>query len=305
MSTPGRADSEGTAPFVYQGETYSTWYRVVGDLGRGRRPLVTLHGGPGMSHDYMLPHARLHALYGVPVVFYDQLGAGRSTHLRDKPAAFWTPALFMDELDSLLAHLRVRGDFDLLGNSWGAMLAGQYAAARAPPGMKHVVIANGGAAMALWGAGTRRLVERLPRAAREAIERGEREARRDTEAYKAAMKVFQMKHICKVDPWPRELVASFAATEEDPTVYATMIGPSEFNVSGTLRTWSIVDDVWKITAPTLLINAYDDTAQDIGLMPFFEKVQQVKWVQFANSSHLPAFEEPERYFTILGQFLLN
>lgn len=222
MSTPGRADSEGTAPFVYQGETYSTWYRVVGDLGRGRRPLVTLHGGPGMSHDYMLPHARLHALYGVPVVFYDQLGAGRSTHLRDKPAAFWTPALFMDELDSLLAHLRVRGDFDLLGNSWGAMLAGQYAAARAPPGMKHVVIANGGAAMALWGAGTRRLVERLPRAAREAIERGEREARRDTEAYKAAMKVFQMKHICKVDPWPRELVASFAATEEDPTVYATM-----------------------------------------------------------------------------------
>lgn len=85
----------------------------------------------------------------------------------------------------------------------------------------------------------------------------------------------------------------------------TRIGPSEFNVSGTLRTWSIVDDVWKITAPTLLINAYDDTAQDIGLMPFFEKVQQVKWVQFANSSHLPAFEEPERYFTILGQFLLN
>ena len=136
--------SSGAAPFVYQGETYRTWYKVIGDPRSGRRPLVTLHGGPGMSHHYMLPHAQLHALYGVPVVFYDQIGIGRSTHLRDKPAGFWTTDLFMDELDNLLAHLGIRDDFDLLGNSWGAMLAGHYAAKRRPAGMKHVVIANGG-----------------------------------------------------------------------------------------------------------------------------------------------------------------
>lgn len=83
------------------------------------------------------------------------------------------------------------------------------------------------------------------------------------------------------------------------------IGPSEFNVSGTLKTWSIVDVAGQIAAPTLLINAHDDTAQDIGLMPFFQQIQQVKWVQFAYSSHLPAFEEPERYFEVVGQFLLD
>ena len=214
--------SSGSAPFVYQGETYSTWYKVVGDPKSGHRPLVTLHGGPGMSHHYMLPHAQLHALYGVPVVFYDQIGIGRSTHLRDKPAEFWTMDLFMDELDNMLDHLGIRDDFDLLGNSWGAMLAGHYAAHRRPVGMKHVIVANGGASMALWEVGTKQLLERLPRDAREAIERGEREGRRETEEYKAAMKVFQMKHICKVDPWPPELVTSFAATDEDPTVYATM-----------------------------------------------------------------------------------
>ena len=76
-------------------------------------------------------------------------------------------------------------------------------------------------------------------------------------------------------------------------------------MSGTLKTWSIVDVVGQITAPTLLINAYDDTAQDIGLVPFFQKVQRVKWVQFAYSSHLPAFEEPERYFEVVGQLLLD
>ncbi|KZT68064.1 proline-specific peptidase [Daedalea quercina L-15889] len=258
-----------------------------------------------MSHHYMLPHARLQMLYGMPVVFYDQIGIGRSTHLRDKPAEFWTMDLFMDELDNLLVHLGIQANFDLLGNSWGAMFAGHYAAVRHPAGMKHVVIANGGTSMALWETGMKQLLKRLPRDVREAIERGESEERRDTEDYKAAMKVFQMKHICKVDPWPQALVTSFAATDEDPTVYGTMIGPSEFNVSGTLRTWSIVDEVQNITASTLLINAYDDTAQDIGLMPFFLKVKQVKWVQLAHSSHLPAFEEPERYLEIIGRFLTD
>ncbi|KAH9837721.1 GMC oxidoreductase-domain-containing protein [Rhodofomes roseus] len=297
---------EGTAPFVYEGATHHTWYKVVGDLNHtstARRPLVILHGGPGMSHHYMLPHAQLHALFGIPVVFYDQLGIGRSTHLRDKPAGFWTMDLFMDELDNLLAHLGIHSNFDVLGNSWGAMFAGHYAAVRRPAGMKHFVIANGGASMALWEVGLKQLLKRLPDDVREAIERGEREGKRDTEEYNAAMKVFQMKHICKVDPWPEDLVTSFAATDEDPTVSSAMIGPSEFNVSGTLRTWGIVEEVQNITASTLLINAYDDTAQDVSLMPFFLKVKQVKWVQFAYSSHLPAFEEPARYFEVVGRFL--
>ncbi|KAH9921149.1 Alpha/Beta hydrolase protein [Fomitopsis serialis] len=306
MSSVSLDGMEGTARFPYQNETYTTWYKVVGDLpNSGHRPLVILHGGPGMSHHYMLPHGQLHALYGIPVVFYDQVGIGQSTHLRDKRAGFWTMELFMDELDNLLAHLGIQGDFDLLGNSWGAMLAGHYAAVRHPVGMKHAVIANGGASMKLWETGTKQLLKRLQDDVREVIERGEREGRRYTEEYKAAMHVFQMKHICTVDPWPQELVTSFAATDEDPTVYGIMIGPSEFNVSGTLKSWSIVDEVQNITASTLLINAYDDSAQDMALMPFFLKVKQVKWVQFAYSSHLPAFEEPERYFEVVGRFLTD
>ena len=76
--------------------------------------------------------------------------------------------------------------------------------------------------MALWETGTKLLLKRLPHDARDAIEQGEREGKRETEEYKAAMKVFQMKHICKVDPWPQELIMSFAAIDEDPTVYSTM-----------------------------------------------------------------------------------
>ena len=61
-------------------------------------------------------------LSSIPIIFYDQLGGGRSTHRPDAPKDFWTPELFMDELDNLLKHLHVQDDFDLLGHSWGGKI---------------------------------------------------------------------------------------------------------------------------------------------------------------------------------------
>ncbi|PCH43110.1 proline-specific peptidase [Wolfiporia cocos MD-104 SS10] len=298
-------ETTGTIPFTYGGETYQTWYKVVGDLKGGVRPLVVLHGGPGTPHHYMIPHGDLATLYNIPIIFYDQLGSGGSTHLPGKPPGFWTVDLFMDELANLLTHLGIEHDFDLLGNSWGAMLAGNFAAARRPEGLKHLVIANGGASMELWQIGTRALLGRLPPDVRDTIERHEKERTYESKEYKDAMHVFNMKHICKVDPWPQELLQSFAVMGDDPTVYRTMVGPSEFYVHGTLKTWSIVDQLQNIAASTLLINSHDDTAQDIALMPFFLKIPHVKWVQFAHSSHTPFFEERERYMTIVGNFLMT
>jgi L-proline amide hydrolase len=77
---------EGTIPFDYPsaGKRCETWYKIVGDLSSGVTPLVTLHGGPGVSHDYMIQFSDLYELYGIPVIFYDQLGCARSTHLREK-----------------------------------------------------------------------------------------------------------------------------------------------------------------------------------------------------------------------------
>lgn len=54
---------------------------------------------------------------------------------------------------------------------------------------------------------------------------------------------------------------------------------------------------------TLIINGWFDEAQDISVVPFFEKIPRVKWVQFAESSHTPFFEEKERYLQVVGDFL--
>ena len=72
---------------------YETWYQVTGDLSSGRTPLVALHGGPGVAHNYLKPMEEL-AQDGWPLVLYDQLGCGLSTHLPNAPRHFWTIELF-------------------------------------------------------------------------------------------------------------------------------------------------------------------------------------------------------------------
>lgn len=81
-------------------------------------------------------------------------------------------------------------------------------------------------------------------------------------------------------------------------------GPSEFFVTGSLKTWSIVDEVHKINVPTLLINGKYDEAQDSVMEPFFKSIEKVKWVRFAESSHLPQLEETEGFLKVVSNFLL-
>ncbi|HEY5122043.1 MAG TPA: alpha/beta fold hydrolase, partial [Acidimicrobiales bacterium] len=158
---------EGTIPF---GE-WETWYRVTGDLGSAKTPLVVAHGGPGCTHDYVLAIAAL-AEGGRPVVHYDQLGAGRSTHLADKGADFWTVDLFLDELDNLLEALGISGRYHLLGQSWGGMLAAEHAI-RQPDGLQALVISNSPASMALWSSEAQKLRALLAREVEEVLDRHE------------------------------------------------------------------------------------------------------------------------------------
>src|SRR6185503_15354017 len=108
--------------------------------------------------DYTLRIAGI-AAQGRPVVHYDQLGIGNSTHLPDRGADFWTVQLFLDELDNLLTALGLTA-YHLLGQSWGGMLAAEHAVRR-PDGLRSLVIANSPASMQLWRAEAGRLRSEL------------------------------------------------------------------------------------------------------------------------------------------------
>lgn len=277
-----------------------TWYRITGDPAAPRPPLVVLHGGPGMSHDYLLRLAAL-ADTGRAVIHYDQLGCGRSMHLPGQEPEFWQVRLFVEELANLLCHLGIEARYHLLGQSWGGMLGAEHAVL-SQPGLRLLVIANSPASMQLWLAEANRLRAMLPPDVQATLLAHEAAGTTDTDEYKTAVRVFYDRHVCRI-PWPPELEASFAAMEADPTVYHTMNGPSEFHCIGTIRNWSIIDRLDRIEAPTLLISGRHDEATEAVVRPFNDRIADVRWTIFENSSHLPHIEETEAFLTLVGDFI--
>lgn len=216
--------TEGTVDFTLGNETYQTWYKIVGDLKTSKSgcPLVVLHGGPGATHQYLVSIADVSTKYGIPVVFYDQLGNGNSTHLREKPKEFWTPQLFMDELENLVAKLGIAGRYDVLGHSWGGMLGSQWAATRTPTGLRRLILSGSPASMELWEETGKEYAKGLPPDVQAALKKHEDAGTTDTQEYKDAIEVFYAKHLCRVQPMPEDVAESFKKMDEDTTVYMTM-----------------------------------------------------------------------------------
>jgi L-proline amide hydrolase len=281
-------------------EGLTTWYEVHGDRG-DRLPVVLCHGGPGATHDYLLSLRAL-AAEGRQVVLYDQVGNGNSQHLRDAPAEFWTLDLFRRELRALVKHLGWSDGYHVLGQSWGGMLAMEHALQQ-PPGLRSIVVADSPASIPLWVAEANRLREDLPPEVQEALTLHETAGSTDGLEYRKVVEVFYRRHVCRLDPWPDELVRTFALMEEDPTVYGTMNGPSEFHVIGTIRDWDITERLGEIDVPTLLISGRHDEATPRIVGEVRDRITGAEWVIFEQSSHSPHVEEPERFRATVNEFL--
>jgi L-proline amide hydrolase len=291
------ASRKGTVPF----REYRTWYRITGEPGGDRPPVVVVHGGPGSTHDYLLSLATL-AGDGWPVVHYDQIGNGGSTHLPDRGADFWTVELFLDELDNLLRRLGIADSYVLFGQSWGGLLAARHAASR-PAGLRGLVVANAPASYPTWRREARRLRDQLPPGVDDTLRRHEEAGTTDSGEYFTAMRVFYDRHVCRIVPWPRDYQASFMEICDDPTVYLTMNGPSEFHVTGTLKDWSVEDCLPDIAVPTLVLSGRHDEATPETVRPYHELIPGSRWEIFEESSHVPHLEEPERFRAVMVDFL--
>ncbi|ADE84847.1 proline iminopeptidase-family hydrolase [Rhodobacter capsulatus] len=289
---------EGKAAFG----AWQTWYRVTGDLTNGKLPLVIAHGGPGCTHDYVDSFKGITALDGRAVIHYDQLGNGNSTHLPEKGPAFWTVKLFLAELDNLLAHLGIADRYALLGQSWGGMLGGEHAVRR-PKGLKAIIFANSLASMPTWVAEANRLRAELPPEVQDTLLRHERAGTLSDPDYLAASRVFYLRHVCRLDPWPPEVTRTFALMERDSTVYNAMNGPTEFHVIGTMKDWTIEDRLPLINVPALVISGRYDEATPLVTKPLVENIPDVRWVLFEHSSHMPHVEEKDLCLATVSDFL--
>jgi L-proline amide hydrolase len=182
-------------------------------------------------------------------VHYDQIGNGGSSHLPGADARFWTPELFLEELDNLLRQLSVADNYVLFGHSWG-MLSARHAALR-PPGLRGLVVANAPASYPLWRQQMEVLRAGLPAEVDATLRRHEADGTTTAREYLDAAEIFYRRHMCRIT-WPRDFLASYLEMSSNPAVYFAMNGPTEFHVIGSLRDWSVVDCLPGIAVPFLL-----------------------------------------------------
>jgi proline iminopeptidase len=283
-----------------QTEHGRVWFRRLtpdGEAG-GRTPLLLLHGGPGAASYYLESFAE-RAATGRPVVLFDQLGAGRS----DKPddPALWTMDRAVAELDLVRAALGLER-CHLLGQSWGGWLAIEYLAGRGREGIVGLILASTSASIREFTDAAAVLIDALPEPARTTIQELGAQGAYDDPAYLEAVDVFYAHHLCRLDPLP-PLVQATMRELESSQVYLTMNGPTEFDVTGPLREWDRTADLGRIACPTLVTVGGHDEITPSCAATLQAGIPGARMELFEDSGHMAHEEEPERYATVVAEFL--
>jgi proline iminopeptidase len=271
------------------------WYRSVGEQSNNRAPLLCLHGGPGFTHYYLEP---LEALADRrQVIFYDQLGCGRSE--RPDDLSLWTVERFVEEVAQVRAALGLER-LHLFGSSWGGMLAMQYVLDRQPE-LESLTLCGSPASMIRWVSDCEELLAEESAETRRVIREHEAAGFTACPEYQAAILGFYRKHVCRLDPWPAGFERSFA--EAGYQVYNTMNGPSEFTVTGTLKTWDIMDRLGEIRVPTLLVGGRYDECTPGHLADMHQRIPGSQLRTIEDASHLCFAEQPAEFTALANDFL--
>lgn len=272
------------------------WTKRVGPTKQtAGRPLLVVHGGPGLPHYYLSALERL--ADEREVIFWDQLGCGNSE--RPSDPKLWNMPRSVAEMDSVIKALELDG-FHIFGNSWGAMLAQQYVL-DVPCSAVSFTISNSAASIPVFADNVIRLKGELDQATQDAIDRHEAAGTTDSAEYQAAITTWNETYLCRLQPWPRDLYDAFQNMGTE--IFETMFGPSDFRIVGTIRDWDVVDRLVEITVPTLLLAGRFDECSPEHMREMHRRIKGSRFEFFENSAHLPFIEEPERFDAVMRDFL--
>jgi proline iminopeptidase len=294
VSTDTGAVDIGTSEGMLNVPDGAVWFQRVESQANGT-PLLCLHGGPGMPHDYLEPLAALSDER--PVIFYDQLGCGRS------PAGVnvaWTVDRFVEELAAVRAHLGL-SEVVIFGNSWGGMLAIRYMLDH-PDDVRALILSSTPVSVSQWLADAAQLRSDLPQSIQEVLRIHEERGHYACPEYQGAVAEFYRRHLCRVSPWPECVERTFAGMGGD--VYMAMWGPSEFGpVPGALRDWEMIDRLPEIGVPTLVTCGRFDEASPEHMGMLAAGIPGAELTIFEASSHTAFIEETPAYLARLRTFL--
>jgi proline iminopeptidase len=274
---------------------YRFYWKSCGDPGPAGT-IVTLHGGPGGTHDYLLSFADM-AARGYRVVFYDQLGCGRSERPRDE--ADYTVERDVEDLEEFCRVLGIER-MHLLGSSYGGMLAIAYALAHTER-LRTMTITSGLASVPLTVREMHRLTRELPPPFPEHLDRYEARGELQHPEYLAAVAEFYRRHLCRLQPWPAEVTYTMEHGLSDK--YRIMNGPNEFTITGRIQNYDATPRLGEIQVPTLVTVGRYDEVTPVVANSIHQAIPGSELALFPESSHTAFWEERERYMARLTAFL--
>jgi len=280
---------------------FRVWTRQAGSSATTK--VLVLHGGPGATHEYLLSLEEPLVAAGFEVWFYDQLGS----HHSDQPddPSLWEIPRFVDEVEQVRVALCLdRDDFVLYGQSWGGVLAIEYALAHQQH-LKGLVISNMMASVPAYNAYAEQvLMPTMDQDVLAEITRLEAAGETNDPTYEALlMEHHYVHHVLRrpADQWPPEVVAGFAHINQ--AIYVPLQGPSELGASGKLLHWDRSGDLPRITVPTLVIGAQHDTMDPEYLRWMARQLPRGRYLHCPDGSHLAMVDDHEVYVAGFVDFL--
>lgn len=293
---PGGIRLAGVRMVPVVGGKYKVWTKRVG---HGPLKVLLLHGGPGVSHEYLEAMESFLPQAGIEMYYYDQLGVNFSDQPKDP--SLWTLERYCEEVEEVRRGLGL-DNFILYGQSWGGILAMEYAL-KYQQHLRALVISNMAAGTKAYLKRTAALKEQmLPPA--DLARLNELEARQDYDSpeYTALMmdKLYPQM-LCRTKPWPNGVDRAFHHMNEE--IYNHMQGKSEFVVTGNLKDWERWDRLHEIRVRTLTMGAKYDEMDPEDMKKMAAMVQHGRYAYCAKGSHFSFWDDQESYFTQLLGFL--
>jgi proline iminopeptidase len=283
--------------------TFKVWTKRIGN--NPKIKVLLLHGGPGMTHEIYECFDGFFPQEGIEYYYYDQLGSYYSDQPDD--LSLWDTARFVEEVEQVRKALKLDKDnFYLFGQSWGGILAMEYAL-KYQENLKGLIISNMVPSIPDYMnySDTVLAPKMDPEVLAEIMSYENNEDYANPRYLDLIVNHYYTEHVIRmpVDQWPNSIQRGF--NHLNPKVYVTMQGPSEFGVKGdaTLKDWDVKDRLKTISVPTLSIGATYDTMDPKQMEWLANEVQKGRFLLCPNGSHLSQYDDQKNFFEGLIDFI--
>jgi proline iminopeptidase len=282
---------------------FKVWTKTVGN--NPTIKVLLLHGGPGLTHECFESFEGYFPQQSIEFIYYDQLGSYYSDQPKDK--SLWTNERFVEEVEQVRIALGLNKDnFYLLGQSWGGILAMDYAL-KYQKNLKGLIISNMMSSIPEYNKYAQEVLgPKMDKNIYSEIMLLEKNNDFANPKYTELLfEYYYTEHILRKPQkdWPESITRCFKHINSQ--VYISMQGFSEFGITGDayIKNWDVSKRLKELKIPTLTIGAKFDTMDPEHMKWISKEVQNGRFLFCPTGSHLSQYDDQKDYFPGVIKFL--